>query len=212
VIGMSRKAVDLRREEMLRATIRQIEAGGIDALRIADVARVLGVSSSLIVYHFQTKEKLVAAAFSYAAERDLNKLAQLTIGPAPVTERLMAALHWYGPTGRAQGWRLWIDAWSAGLRDAELERTSRDLDRRWKAALGELIQDGTAAGLFHAADSFESAGRITALLDGMAVQAVVHRGVLTRRRLTEWMIRQVAWELGVDAETLRAAGARKPRR
>jgi AcrR family transcriptional regulator len=209
---MPRKDVQLRREEILRATIRQIEAGGIDALRIGDVARALGVSSSLIVYHLQTKEKLVAAAFSHAAEQDLRKLAQLASTPAPVTERLMAALHWYGPTGRAQGWRLWIDAWAAGLRDAELERTSRDLDRRWKAALGELIREGTAAGLFHPQDPVESAGRITALLDGMAVQAVVHRGVLTRRRLTEWMIRQVAWELGVDIEKLRDAGARKPRK
>ena len=202
----------LRREEILLATIRQIESGGVDALRIADVARSLGVSSSLIVYHLQTKEQLVAAAFSYAAERDLSKLAEISGSPAPVTERLMAALRWYAPTGRAQGWRLWIEAWSAGLRDPGLERTSRDLDRRWRSALGELIRQGNEAGLFRAPDPVEAAGRITALLDGMAVQTVVHRGVLTRARLTEWMVRQVAWELDVDEATLHTAGELTSRR
>ena len=62
-----RLTVAERREELLRAAIEQIEARGVAAVRIADVASALGVSNALVLYHFATKEKLVAAAFTYAA-------------------------------------------------------------------------------------------------------------------------------------------------
>jgi AcrR family transcriptional regulator len=200
--AVQRKQAQARREEILRATIREIEVRGIGALRIADVARPLGVSTGLIVYHFQTKEKLVAEAFLHAAERDLRKLAQLTSSGSRVTDRLLDALTWYAPTGRAEGWLLWIEGWAAGLRDPELQRVSRDLDRRWKEALVALIDEGAALGLFRPADPQAAAGRITALLDGMAVQAVVHHGTLPRSRLLDWLVRQVCWELDLDPAAL----------
>lgn len=66
-----------RREELLRAAVEQIEVRGVSAVRIADVAAVLGVSNALVLYHFSSKEKLVAAAFAYAAEADLAHLRKL---------------------------------------------------------------------------------------------------------------------------------------
>ena len=68
--------MQLRREEMLSATVRQIQQQGIPALRIADVAAELGVSPALVIYHFQTKENLVAEAFRHAAEHDLLKVSR----------------------------------------------------------------------------------------------------------------------------------------
>ncbi|MFC9491669.1 TetR family transcriptional regulator, partial [Streptomyces hydrogenans] len=63
-----RLSVAERREELLRAAVEQIEARGATAVRIADVAAALGVSNALVLYHFSTKEPLVAAAFQHAAE------------------------------------------------------------------------------------------------------------------------------------------------
>uniref|UniRef100_UPI00117ECAA0 helix-turn-helix domain-containing protein n=1 Tax=Streptomyces glaucescens TaxID=1907 RepID=UPI00117ECAA0 len=55
-----RLSVEERRQELLRATVEQIEARGVAAVRISDVASALGVSNALVLYHFSTKEKLVA--------------------------------------------------------------------------------------------------------------------------------------------------------
>lgn len=66
-----------RREELLGAAVEQIEEHGVAAVRIADVASALGVSNALVLYHFSTKEKLVAAAFAYAADGDLAHLRKL---------------------------------------------------------------------------------------------------------------------------------------
>lgn len=145
-----RLSVAERREELLRAAIEQIEARGVAAVRIADVASVLGVSNALVLYHFSTKEKLVAAAFTYAAEDDLAHLSKLLARRTTALRRLRAAVRWYAPTGQAKGWRLWIEGWAAALREPALQEVTRDLDRRWKAALAEVIAEGVAAGEFPA--------------------------------------------------------------
>lgn len=95
-----RLSVAERREELLRAAVEQIEARGVAAVRIADVASALGVSNALVLYHFSTKEKLVAAAFTYAAEDDLAHLRKLLGRRTTALRRLRAAVRWYAPTGR----------------------------------------------------------------------------------------------------------------
>jgi len=76
-VARVRLSVAERREELLRAAIGQIEARGVAAVRIADVASVLGVSNALVLYHFSTKEKLVAAAFTFAADHGHVVLGRL---------------------------------------------------------------------------------------------------------------------------------------
>ena len=101
-----RLSVAERREELLRAAIEQIEARGVAAVRIADVASALEVSNALVLYHFSTKEKLVAAAFTHAAEGDLARLRKLLGRRTTALRRLRSAVRWYAPTGTAKGWRL----------------------------------------------------------------------------------------------------------
>jgi AcrR family transcriptional regulator len=202
---VERKRAQLRREEILSATVRQIQGHGIAALRIADVAAVLGVSPALLIYHFQTKENLVAAAFRHAAEHDLLKVNRLVRGSGSVPSRLMSTLRWYAPTGRARGWLLWIDGWATAMRDRALAEVISDLDERWRQAIADLISEGVAAGDFTVEDPHEAAGRITALLDGLAVRTLVHGGGLNRPTMLAWLTKQVAWELGTAPETLMTA-------
>ncbi|KQW14086.1 TetR family transcriptional regulator [Streptomyces sp. Root369] len=193
-----RLTVAERREELLRAAIEQIEARGVAAVRIADVASALGVSNALVLYHFATKEKLVAAAFTYAAEDDLAHLRKLLGRRTSALRRLRAAVRWYAPTGQAKGWRLWIEGWAVALREPALQEVTRDLDRRWKAALAEVIAEGVAAGEFRCPDPQATALRLTALLDGLAVQLTSYAGAVPRSRAQTWVDEALARELGLD--------------
>ncbi|NUO44501.1 MAG: TetR family transcriptional regulator [Streptomyces sp.] len=197
-----RLSVAERREELLRAAIGQIEARGVAAVRIADVASVLGVSNALVLYHFSTKEKLVAAAFAYAAEDDLAQLNKILGRRTTALRRLRSAVRWYAPTGQAKGWRLWIEGWAAALREPALQEVTRDLDKRWKAALAEVLAEGVAAGEFHCPDPSATALRLTALLDGLAVQLTSYPGGVSRARAQEWVEEALARELGLGADTL----------
>ncbi|MEU0050909.1 TetR/AcrR family transcriptional regulator [Streptomyces sp. NPDC006184] len=197
-----RLSVAERQEELLRAAIEQIEARGVAAVRIADVAATLGVSNALVLYHFSTKEKLVAAAFTYAAADDLAHLRGLLGRRTTALRRLRAAVRWYAPTGQAKGWRLWIEGWAVALREPALRDVTRELDRQWKAAIAEVIAEGVAAGEFVCADPAGAALRLTALLDGLAVQLTSYPGGVPRARAQEWVDDALARELGLDRETL----------
>ncbi|WP_256725551.1 TetR/AcrR family transcriptional regulator [Streptomyces sp. IMTB 2501] len=197
-----RLSVAERREELLRAAIGQIEARGVAAVRIADVAATLGVSNALVLYHFSTKEKLVAAAFTYAAEDDLAHLRKLLGRRTSALRRLRAAVRWYAPTGQAKGWRLWIEGWAVALREPALREVTRDLDQRWKAAITDVITEGAAAGEFACADPAGTALRLTALLDGLAVQLTSYPGAVPRTRAQDWVDDALARELGLDRKAL----------
>ncbi|MFF1407377.1 TetR family transcriptional regulator C-terminal domain-containing protein [Streptomyces sp. NPDC058294] len=197
-----RLSVAERQAELLRAAIEQIEARGVAAVRIADVAATLGVSNALVLYHFSTKEKLVAAAFTYAAADDLAHLRGLLGRRTTALRRLRAAVRWYAPTGQAKGWRLWIEGWAVALREPALRDVTRELDRQWKAAIAEVIAEGVAAGEFVCADPAGAALRLTALLDGLAVQLTSYPGGVPRAQAQEWVDDALARELGLDRETL----------
>ncbi|MFJ3707703.1 TetR family transcriptional regulator C-terminal domain-containing protein [Streptomyces sp. NPDC090053] len=197
-----------RREELLRAAIEQIEARGAAAVRVADVASALGVSNALVLYHFATKEKLVAAAFAHAAEGDLAHLRLLLGRRTSAVRRLRAAVRWYAPTGQAKGWRLWIEAWAGALRDPALRETAGGLDQQWKAALADVIAEGAAAGEFDCPDAAATAWRLTALLDGLAVQMTSYGAPLSRAAMLEWTDDALARELGLELDVLTGTAAR----
>ncbi|WP_327678145.1 TetR/AcrR family transcriptional regulator [Streptomyces sp. NBC_00467] len=200
-----RLSVAERREELLGAAVAQIEERGVAAVRIADVAASLGVSNALVLYHFSTKEKLVAAAFTHAADGDLAHLRKLLGRRTTAVRRLRSAVRWYAPTGTAKGWRLWIESWAASLREPALREVARDLDQQWKAALTEVIAQGAAEGEFPCDDPAAAAWRLTAFLDGLAVQMTSYGGSLSRAAMLEWTDEALARELGLERAELAAA-------
>ena len=199
---MPRKTATARRAEVLDETLTQIRALGMAGVRVADVAEASGVSPALIIYHFGTKERLLSEALLHASARDLSTLDAIVGGPGSPAARLLAALDWYSPTGPARGWTIWIDAWSAAVRDRALSKVLADLQRRWIDAIAAVIDDGVTSGVFHTTDSAAAAARLTSFLDGLAVRSVVHKARPPRRELRSWLIRQVAWELSVSPDAL----------
>ena len=200
---MGRRKAELRREEILVATIAQIEKSGMTALRVSDIAACLSVSSSLIFYHFDTKDALLVEALEYAVVRDADRLDRALARESEPLERLRRVLTSYGPTGAAHGWTLWIEAWSTALREPSIRASLRTLDQRWCDALQNVITDGVRAEVFTCADPKSTVTRVGALLDGLSVAALVYRSV-SRRQLQEWVRDTAADELGIDRGVLRA--------
>jgi AcrR family transcriptional regulator len=196
-----RRAVELRREEILECTREIVDRLGLAATRVTDVAEAMGVSPALIFYHFGTKDALVAEAFAYAVEADLARLDRATAKGTDPMDRLRRALRSYGPTGAAAGWRIWIDAWALAQREQVIRTMLRRMDRRWCAVLEEIVEDGVESGAFSCADPKASVLRVSALLDGLSVAALVYRSV-SRADLRRWMADTVARELGIEPAEL----------
>jgi AcrR family transcriptional regulator len=199
---VTRRSPEVRLDSLLRTACDVIVDRGLANTRTADVASAAGVSQALVFYHFATKERLLAQAFSYAAEQDLARLDAVVSSAANPLDKLRKILKLYAPTGSSKSWAMWIDCWAESLRVPELEKVSRRLDLRWKDALEDVIVAGCADGTFHVDDATGAAWRITALIDGLAVQVTVHERVIARKQLTEWVRQHVARELGIDVDQL----------
>ena len=210
---MGRRKVEVRREEILVATIAEIEKSGMSALRVSDIAAGLGVSSGLVFYHFDTKDALLVDALEYAVVRDADRLDRALAKEGEPLERLRRVLTSYGPTGAAHGWTLWIEAWSTALREPSIQASLRKLDKRWRDALQDVITEGVTTGVFNCEDPKGTVARVGALLDGLSVASLIYKSV-NRKELQSWVRNTTADELGIPRAalngTVNSAKAAKP--
>lgn len=192
-----------RYDDIVAATIDFIIESGVGRLRATDIAKRLGISSGLIFYHFDTLENLTEVAFTVAAERDLAELQKTltAVSGQPAIGRLRAVFHQYGLTGSGEGWRLWIESWSAALREPKLRSVVSDLTDRWRQAVATIIAEGVGSGEFTTADVHGATRRLISLLDGLSVQMVALDGSVTSEEVDALMAAAMQMELGLAASS-----------
>jgi len=203
--------VEERRAEILETTIQVVIERGFGAIRIADVADRLGVSTGLIHYHFDSKDHLLAEAFQYAAEADLARLDEEVQAGGSTIERLDRVFNLYAQVAAEPGWMLWIDGWGEALRSDALRRISQELDAAWQQRIEQVICEGLAAGEVTCRNPHATAWRLVALLDGLGLQVTVHGGLLTRDELLQWVRDLAARELGLPEDAFVGLSPRRGR-
>jgi AcrR family transcriptional regulator len=193
----NRVSVEQRRVEILEATRAVVLEKGFGGTRIKDVADALGVSTGLVHYHFESKDDLLAETMRYAADADIRRLEKTVAAGSDPVERLDRVLREYLPGPRDQSWTLWIDAWGEALRSPTLKEISEELDAAWVALLERVIRDGVTARRFRTSDPAGVAWRLAALMDGLGLQVVLHKGTMSRTRMLEHTRTVAAAELGL---------------
>jgi len=201
---VKKETVEKRRIEILEATCDVVIERGFAGTRVADVAKRLGVSNSLIHYHFASKEELLAAAFEHYAHKDLSEM-QVDSDSAPTAAaKLWRLIESYVPEGSDDvEWMLWIDAWGEALRNPKMKPISQDLDEQSIAVFEKVLRAGNESGEFHCVHPRESATRISGLIDGLAVQYAAHEGVLKRKEFIRLMRQLAAAETGLSPDDIR---------
>ena len=198
---MQRANGEVRRAQILAASGQLVRRRGFTATRMADVAAEIGLSAPLIVYHFRTKDELMAATLAAEARGELERLEAVAAAPLDPLAKLSRVVHLSLGAASVGDWALWIDAWGEGLRSVTMRHHLADLDRRWLAAIEAIIADGEGTGAFTVRAPAASAERIMALLDGYGVQLVRAGSVRARQRVLAAGRAAVGEELGVTLGT-----------
>ncbi len=206
---MKKPSVAERRTEILEVTCEVVIERGFAGTRISDVAKRLDVSTSLIHYHFDSKEQLLAEAFAHYARKDLAAMeAEIDAAPTAL-EQLDRIIHDNVPEGSGDmEWMLWIDAWGEALRNPLMRTISQELDDQSMRLVTKVLEYGVATEEFDCPDPTGTALRLTALIDGLAVQFAAHDHVLTREDVIASVRRLAASEVGVPVEAF--AGVVRP--
>ena len=188
------------RERILAAAVERIAGDGIDEVRIARIAMDAGVSTSLVHYHFETREALLEQALEYSFELAGDVRIGEQEGEARNhTERLAAmvdqCLPYPGELER--DWILWVELWLRAVRHPELRPTAARLYARMHRWFVEAIAAGAEAGEFdRAADPARVADRALAACDGFGVRALLGEMPIARARAEVWAV--LSEDLGVD--------------
>jgi AcrR family transcriptional regulator len=187
-----------RRNEILETTCEVVIERGFAATRIADVAKRLAVSSSLIHYHFDSKEQLLAEAFEHYAKKDLAEMEGEIENAPTALGKLDRIIQNYVPEGSDDvEWMLWIDGWGEALRNPLMKKISQQLDEQSTELLARIIRYGVESGEFSCPEPDAAAMRLTALVDGLAVQFAAHDGMMNRDQLIHHVRFVAAAEIGV---------------
>ncbi len=196
------------RERILAAAVRRIASEGIDGVRIARIAMDAGVSSSLVHYHFDTREELLGQALDYSYERaGTNRTEIDQIPDATHAQRLAAVVEQCIPTTPElqEDWLLWMELWLRAVRHPELAPVAEGLYARLHAWFADELAAGIAAGEFQPCDVDGLADRTIALLDGLGVRVLIGDRTVSFAGVREAALTQLAESVGVDRSALDAS-------
>lgn len=191
-----------RHQEIVEAAARVITERGLAETRIADVAEQAGVSPGLILYYFESKDRLLAEALTYANDQFYLRMSREIRRIASAREQLRRLVDLSVPDylpeyGRLDEWALWIEVWVRALRDAEMARDREALDQRWRNQIADIIRAGQASGEFTSTTPAEElALRLACLIDGLAIQVVMNDPQVTPERMHRTCMEVAANELG----------------
>jgi AcrR family transcriptional regulator len=168
----------LRRPAILNAAAEVISERGVQNTRISDVAERAGTSAPGVLYWFPTKDELLAQALLFADERFYEGLTEELEALGSATARLARLIELWPAEGDGET-VLWMELWVRALRDPELAKTRERLDRRWRAAIADIVREGQASGEFGPADADDVALLLGALMDGFAIQLALDDPAVT---------------------------------
>jgi AcrR family transcriptional regulator len=169
-----------RHQEILEAAARVITDRGLSDTRISDIAGRCGVSPGLILYYFESKDRLLVEALTYANDkyylaqaRDLRRLATARERFERLVDLSVPGL--LPDFERLEEWALWVEIWVRALRDPALAKEREVLDRRWRQSIADIIRNGRETGEFPDGAEPDALGmQIGALIDGMAIQVLMN--------------------------------------
>ena len=190
------------RERILDAAVKLIAREGIDDVRIARIAMAAGVSASLLHYHFESREALLAEALEHSYEIIGN--ARISVPenePAPAGRRLRAMIDQCLPLDDElrDDWVLWVELWLRAVRHPELRPTAARLYERMHKWMAQGIRAGAEAGEFSRdADPDRLTDRLLALIDGYGVRALCEDPQMPVERARDEVWAAMAPELGLD--------------
>ena len=181
---------DSRRIDILGATARAIAERGLCDTRIADVAEIVGVSPALVLYYFPNKAALLTEALVYLDRLFYESVAE-KLETAPTSESKLTILieescpRPAGPGELPDSWVLWPATWEMSRFDPALAAARARLDEAWRSQIVDIVEDGISTGEFASVDAKDFALQLAAMLDGLAIEAMLGDPTVDAERMSD---------------------------
>jgi AcrR family transcriptional regulator len=205
----SRVAIeDVRRVELIAATLRVISARGFERTTVRDIARAADASVGSVNYYFKSKDDLLRTV---VAETDARFRIQVREAVADADEypaKLARVVDLCFPNEGEDGpdWAVFVDFWYRASRHESYRTIFEEAHAEWIELLSQVLADGASDGVFFfSADPRDEALAFASMIDGLALYTRVTKHVDTETA------RRIAKEY-IDGLCQKAAPRRKVKR
>lgn len=136
-----------QRRQILAAAGRVFARKGYEAAKMDDIAAEMGGSKGILYYQFKSKQDVIVETRREASGVAADRLAEISVLPIPVMERLERAMrHLIGTTFEEFSRHVILTPITIGL-DAENIDKVRETERRYEGLLVTLLEEGMRQGV-----------------------------------------------------------------
>lgn len=159
----------MRRAQVISATIAALARQGFATLTVADVAKEAGLSPGIVIFHFSSKDKLLAAVLRFlATEYHRNWMGRLREAGSCPAERMKALLlaDFEESVFTPEKLAAWIAFWGEAQGRPFYEEIYSALDQERRAASEALCRELVTEGGYPL-DPYVAMCTLEALGDGL---------------------------------------------
>jgi TetR/AcrR family transcriptional repressor of bet genes len=174
----------VRREQIVRATIRCLARDGYAGLTMKRVAAEAALSQGILHYYFRDKAAMLAAA-ARRVTLDLDRrVATESRGARTARERLRAVIRACLRTAvdNRDFWTVFIEFWGEAFHERRLAAVNRQAYARARRLIACALARGVAAGELRRINVADAAVVVLAVLDGLSLQLTFDHGLMTLPR------------------------------
>lgn len=170
---------EVRRKQLIEATLRSIDEVGLSSTTLASVAQRASLSVGIVSHYFGDKSGLLETTMRYVL-RDLSEAMARCRAEAPdePQERLRAIVSANFDDSQINGpvMKTWLSFWSQSMHDPSLRRLQRVNTRR-------LLSNLTAefARVMPRLDARRAATGLAALIDGLWLRGALSGGPINTK-------------------------------
>lgn len=177
---------EVRREQLILATIKCIEKNGLSGTTMAQVTREAGLSLGIANLHFESKDKLLIETLKYITEEyNLGLAAIMEDDRYPTTSsRIEAVLKFdFSPTViRKDKLAVWVAFWGEARARPTYQRICLRSDLSAEDATRKLFKAAIDEGRYKNQDAAILASGYTAMIDGLWLDLLLCPAHLTKKK------------------------------
>ena len=158
---------EVRRAQILDAALECFGRKGLHASKIDDIVKASGLSKGAIYFHFDSKDDIFLELFATFEQALLAEWDQLPEGDALETLRQVGEI----TLSRLLETRALLDTWTEFLRHPTSRARLGTSYRQAREHLADTVRAGIAAKQIRACNPQHVAGALTALVEGLLLQA-----------------------------------------
>lgn len=196
--ALSQVGEDARRAAILDAAAQLIAERGYHAVRIADIAKVVGTSTGAVHYYFPGKNDVLTAALKHAIDRAFERQSRELKPIDDAYERLLKLIDMQLPRigPLRDEWSIWMQFWAEATIRPELRPIHNTYYARWHDTVVRIVVRGQRQGVFRAGIDAETiARRFTSMTDGISIQVLTGALGMTVSAMREVLVQFVQDEL-----------------